>query len=931
VNGDKDSAKGTGSLPDTSAPPPDQATTALMRQYLEIKAQYPDAIVFFRLGDFYEMFYEDAVYASRVLSLTQTTRDKGKENPVPMCGVPHHSARGYIARLTELGHRVAICEQLEDPKLVKGLVKRGVVRIITPGVILDEESLEPRTPNYVAAVAGDSRDGFGLAFIDVTTGDFRATLAATTEGLLDELARVDPREILLPRGQSRVGSPPALRATEPLSDLAALIRRAYPRLAQTLISIEDEPAPLDTLADGLGEGLDRDALARVPQASLAASRVLRYVRTTQLSAPLPVARLELFRRDEFLIIDEQARSHLELVETMLERKRQGSLLDTLDVTATAMGGRLLRRWLLFPLLDIARIRRRHDAVERLVEKQSAREASRKILSELGDIERLVSRARLGVASPRDLVVLGRSLQQIPDLAAALQQAIDPMAALAAGGAEANLLDLGQDLAEDIADRIVATLEDNAPAITKEGGFIRAGVSAELDELRSIASGGRDQILAIEARERERTGIASLKVKYNSVFGYYIEITRTHLANVPADYTRKQTVANAERFVTAELADYEAKILGADERRVALELALFTSLRDEVGAAAARVLALAGRVAAADVVAALAEQAHRHGFCRPVVDDSEVLDLSDCRHPVVERLAAIGGFVPNDLHLDTEREQILIVTGPNMAGKSTLIRQAALSVILAQAGSFVPARAARIGLCDRVFTRVGAGDNLARGESTFLLEMRETAHILRHATRKSLIILDEIGRGTSTYDGVSIAWAVAEHLHDVVGARTLFATHYHELCDLHDSHPRVQNVSVAAREWKGEVVFLRKLTPGGTSRSFGIEVAKLAGLPTAVVGRARAILERLHLDASSPRHPDEPQPAVPGQGESPQMGLFAPRPQKAGTNPPGPEVRTEREVLAELRAADLDGLSPRAAWDFLAEIRKKLTDGGSSRP
>ena len=924
MSGETDNrAKEVGPSPDAPAGPVDQPATALMRQYLEVKAQVPDAIVFFRLGDFYEMFYEDAVYASRVLSLTQTTRDKGKENPVPMCGVPHHAARGYIARLTELGHRVAICEQLEDPKLVKGLVKRGVVRIITPGVILDEESLEPRAPNYVAAVAGDSRDGFGLAFIDVTTGDFRATEAATSEGLLDELARVDPREILLPRGQG---------------ELAALIRRAYPRLAQTPVSIDGEPAPLDTLADGLGPGLERDALARAPQASLAASRVLRYVRATQISAPLPVTRLDLFRRDEFLVIDEQARCHLELIETMLERKRAGSLLDTLDVTATAMGGRLLRRWLLFPLLDLARIRRRHDAVERLVEKQSAREAARKILSELGDLERLVSRARLGVASPRDLVVLGRSLQQVPDLAAALQQAMDPMATLAERGTGSDLLDLGQDLAQDIADRVVATLEDNAPAMTKEGGFIRPGVSAELDELRAIASGGRDQILAIEARERERTGIASLKVKYNSVFGYYIEITRAHLANVPADYTRKQTVANAERFVTAELADYEAKILGADERRVALEQTLFSSLRDEVGAAASRVLELAGRVAAADVVAALAEQAHRHGFCRPVVDDSEVLELYDSRHPVVERLAATGGFVPNDLHLDTEHEQILIVTGPNMAGKSTLIRQAALCVILAQAGSFVPARAAHIGLCDRVFTRVGAGDNLARGESTFLLEMRETAHILRHATRKSLIILDEIGRGTSTYDGVSIAWAVGEHLHDVVGARTLFATHYHELCDLHDSHPRVHNVSVAAREWKGEVVFLRKLTPGGTSRSFGIEVAKLAGLPPAVVGRARAILEHLQLGAASPRRPDEPHPAVPGQGETPQLGLFEPRGQKSlssGTDPSGavpePNAGTEREVAAALRAADLDGLSPRAAWDLLAELRKKLTDGGPTRP
>jgi DNA mismatch repair protein MutS len=878
-----------------------------MRQYLDIKAQHPDAILFFRLGDFYEMFYDDAIYASRELSLTQTTRDKGKENPVPMCGVPHHSARSYIARLTELGRRVAICEQLEDPKLVKGMVKRGVVRIVTPGVILDEESLEPRAPNYVAALAGDSRDGFGLAFIDITTGDFRATLAATTEGLLDELARVDAREVLLPRGPS---------------DLATLIRRAYPRLAQTPVSVDDEPAPLPALAEALGDGLDKAALERAPQAAVAAGRVLHYVRATQLSAPLPVARLEVFRRDEFLIIDEQARSHLELVETMIERKRQGSLLDTLDATATPMGARLLRRWLLFPLLDLARIRRRHDAVERLVDKQSVRETVRKMLSELGDIERLVSRARLGVATPRDVVVLGRSLQHIPDLAAALQQARDPLAD------STDLLDLGADQAQDIADRIVACLEDNAPAATKEGGFIRAGISAELDELRSIASGGREHILAIEARERERTGISSLKVKYNSVFGYYIEVTRTHLANVPADYTRKQTVANAERFVTAELADLDAKIQGADDRRISLEMSIFTALREEVGAAATRVLALAGRVASADVLAALAEQAHHHGYCRPLVDDGEILELTDSRHPVVERLAATGGFVPNDVRLDCDNEQILLVTGPNMAGKSTLIRQVALATILAQAGSFVPARAARIGLCDRVFTRVGAGDNLARGESTFLLEMRETAHILRHATRRSLVILDEIGRGTSTYDGVSIAWAVAEHLHDAVGARTLFATHYHELCDLHDSHPRVHNVSVAAREWKGEVVFLRKLTPGGTSRSFGVEVAKLAGLPASVVSRARAILERLHMDASSPR-PDEPHPAQPGQGETPQLGLFETRGRRPAP-PPAPEG-PEPGVLAALRAADLDGLAPRAAWDLLAELQKKLTEGPLPRP
>ncbi|HEY5283493.1 MAG TPA: DNA mismatch repair protein MutS [Polyangia bacterium] len=892
----------------------DSGTTALMRQYLDVKSKYPDAILFFRLGDFYEMFYEDAVYVSRALSLTLTSRDKGKEDPTPMCGVPHHSARGYIQRLTELGHRVALCEQLEDPKLTKGMVKRGVVRVITPGVILDEESLEPRTPNYVAAVAGEARDGYGLAFADVTTGDFRATSCATTEGLLDELARAEPREILLARQDV---------------DLAAVIRRAYGHLAQTAINAADEPPSLPTLTEVLGEGFDRPSLERLPLVASAAARVLRYVRATQLAAPLPLSRLELFQRNDFLIIDEQARAHLELVETMIDRRRQGSLLDLLDVTVSAMGGRLMRRWLLFPLVDIAQIRRRQDAVERLVAQQSVRESARKLLGELGDMERLTTRARLGVATPRDVVMLGKSLARLPDLRATLLQATDELPVLAAAErGRGNVLDLGSDLCTDIALRIGATLRDDAPALTKEGGYVKPGVSAELDDLVAIATGGREGILAIETRERERSGIPSLKVKYNAVFGYFIEITRSHLANVPSDYTRKQTVANAERFVTPELADYESKILTADERRVNIELSIFTRLREEVGAAAQRLLALAGRVAAADVLAALAEQAHRNDYCRPVVDDSEVIELGDSRHPVVERLAATGGFVPNDVRLDTEKEEMLLITGPNMAGKSTLIRQVALATIMAQMGGFVAARSARLGLCDRVFTRVGAGDNLARGESTFLLEMRETAHILRHATRKSLIILDEIGRGTSTYDGVSIAWAVAEHLHDHLSARTLFATHYHELCALPETHPRVRNVSVAAREWKGEVVFLRKLTPGGTSRSFGIEVARLAGLPDAVVARARTILEHLEDGAGTGRgRAALPRLARPEQDRPPQLSLFgASAPKQGGAVVGAPDAAAE-DVLARIRAADLDGLSPRAAWDLLSEMRKKLTPKG----
>ena len=904
-----------------------------MRQYLDVKARYPDAIVFFRLGDFYEMFYEDAVYVARALDLTLTSRDKGKEDPVPMCGIPHHAARGYLTKLMELGHRVALCEQLEDPKLARGIVRRDVVRVVTPGVILDEEALDPRTPQFVAAVLGEPRQGYGLAFLDVTTGDFRATEASTLEALLDELARAEPRELVVGRGDG---------------DLAAALRRGYPRVPQTNVPDDDIAGagasgnvgggavnPGAELAQALGAGFDAELAQRAPQAVAAAARVLRYARSTQPGITLALGRLDFFRRTDTLILDEQARAHLELTETILERKRSGSLVEILDQTRSAMGGRLLRRWLLFPLVEVATIRRRQDGVERLVLAHAARDAARQVLSDMADLERLVGRARLGVASPRDLVALGRSLALLPALGEALRAAARAEFPVATGaGPDDDLLSLGEDLAPDVAATLAVTLRPDAPAMTKDGGYIAAGISAELDELAAIASGGRETVTRIEARERERTGISNLKIRHNSVFGYYIEISRSQLPHVPADYVRKQTVANAERFVTPELGEYEQKILSADERRITIELEIFTRLREGIAAAADRLLTLAARVAAVDALAALAEVAHRGGYCRPLVDDSGIIDIADGRHPVVERLAAAGAFVPNDVRLDPDNEQILIVTGPNMAGKSTLIRQVALTVILAQMGSFVPARAARIGICDRVFTRVGAGDNLARGESTFLVEMRETAHILRYATARSLIILDEIGRGTSTYDGVSIAWAVAEHLHDRVRAKTLFATHYHELCALGDLHPRVRNVSVAAREWKGEVVFLRKLSPGGASRSFGIQVAKLAGLPAVVVDRARAILQTLEGDGGAAAA-GLPRSAAPGGNESPQLGLFggapaavppgAPPPVAAASGSPGPPIDAPAaEVLAALRALDPDDLTPRAALDLVAAWRKKLT-------
>src|SRR5262245_8087032 len=875
-----------------------------MRQYLDVKARYPDAIVFFRLGDFYEMFHEDAVYAARVLDLTLTTRDKGKEDPVPMCGIPHHAVRPYLVKLTELGHRVALCEQLEDPRAVRGIVKRDVVRVVTPGVMLDEESLDPRAPSYVAAVTGDARGGYGLAFLDVTTGDFRATEAASGEALVEEIGRVAARGLVVGRdddGKAR----------------AELVRAGHPAIPRTTAAGGDDRAEL---ARAFGAAVAAGLTERTPRAAAAAAAVLRYASATQPGVELPVTRVDLYARTDTLIIDEQARRHLELTESLLDRRRSGSLIEVLDESRTAMGGRLLRRWLLFPSVDVAAIRRRHDAVERLVAAHAARDAARRVLTDIADIERLVARARLGVATPRDLAVLGRSLARLPDLQGALEEAD----AGELGGSLArgeSLLALGDDLGAEIAAELGRVLRPDAPAVTKDGGFVNAGVSPELDELRDIAAGGRNRIAAIESRERERTGIPSLKVKFNSVFGYYIEVTRAHLASVPADYRRKQTVANAERFVTAELGEFEQTVLSADERRIALELEIFAGLRTTVAAASGRLLSLAARVAAVDTLAALAEVAHRSGYCRPEVDEGGVIDLADARHPVVERLAAAGAFVPNDVRLDPAAEQILIVSGPNMAGKSTLIRQVALAVIQAQMGGFVAARRARIGICDRVFTRVGAGDNLARGESTFMVEMRETAQILRYATARSLIVLDEIGRGTSTYDGVSIAWAVAEHIHDRVGAKTLFATHYHELGALAEQHARVRNVSVAAREWKGEVVFLRKLTAGGASRSFGVEVAKLAGLPPAVVDRARAILRTLESDAGAVGG-DAPRPVAPAEAEpSAQLGLFA-----ATATATGISERTLSEVVARLKAVDPDDLSPRAAHDLLAELAKKLTPG-----
>jgi DNA mismatch repair protein MutS len=871
---------------------PESADTPLMRQYLEIKEAHPDCVVFFRLGDFYEMFFDDAVVVARTLDLTLTSRDKGKENPVPMCGVPHHAARHYLAKLVARGFKVAIAEQVEDPKFAKGIVKREVVRVVTPGTIVDDEQLEPKAAHYLVALIAEG-GAVGLAHLDVTTGEFAATQLALRD-LVDELARLEPRELLH-----------AGLAEAELTSLRARIKTAWAELPAP--GLYNAARAETELVAATGRELPRDdkgALVLGALALRAAVAVVKYAAETQPTGTLPLTQLLPYEPSQHLTLDEATRANLELFVTLIGAKKEGALFGVLDETRTSMGGRLLRRWLAAPLNDVAQIRRRHDAVEWLVEHAALRAELRLGLSEIYDLERLSGRATLGVATPRDLVALARSLEKLPPLRALIQQSFAGDAA--ARLAHPELLELpstDEAMCRDVAAEIAHTLADECPAQWRDGGFIRRGFSRELDELYELSEGGKGKILEIEVRERERTGIGSLKVRYNRVFGYYLEITRSNLDRVPADYVRKQTLANAERFVTAELADYEAKILGADERRVALELEAFDRLRRHVADGARRLLPLGELVARLDTLAALAEVAHVSGYCRPEVDGTLRLEIEDGRHPVVEKLAAAGRFVPNDTTLDPDDAQLVVITGPNMAGKSTVMRQAALIVVMAQMGSFVPARRARVGLVDRVFTRVGASDNLARGESTFMVEMRETAHILSHATRRSLVVLDEIGRGTSTYDGVSIAWAVAEHLHDRIGAKTMFATHYHELTALAEARPRVRNFSTAVKEWKDEIVFLHKLVEGGASRSYGIQVARLAGLDKSVVARAKQILMKLETG-----------------DEGAQLPLLAAVDRQTSVVADAPRPSEIERAIAD---ADLDGMSPREAHALLSELQSRV--------
>jgi len=863
-----------------------------MRQFLEVKEGHPEGIVFFRMGDFYEMFFEDAVLAAKLLDITLTSRDKGKEDAIPMAGIPHHAAKGYIARLTTLGHKVVLVEQTEDPKQAKGLVKREVVRIITPGVVTDDDVLDPKSALYVAAVApaaGARPKGYGLAYVDVSTGEFRKTCVTTMDELISEVARVGPREI--------VGLPKDLEKGGRLARLLHAYRAAVytPRAAPA-----DWPAHgAEALADG------------------AADAVLDYARATQPVGVLPVESAERYRPGDSVVLDDAAVQNLELTQTLIGQKREGSLLGTVDRTLTAPGGRLLKRWLLYPLTLVAAIRRRQDAVEFLVDRAIVRGELRSELRGVSDLERLAGRFSLGVASPRDLGRLRDSLARVPSLVAVLAGAAEKEVEIpeALGFSKKPLETLAK-LAAELERAVV----DDPPLQTKDGGIIRDGFCPEVDETRMLSRGGKEAILAVETRERERTGIPSLKVKYNKVFGYYIEVTKSYLARVPEDYVRKQTIATGERYVTGELAELEGAILASDERLIARELVLFGRLKALVVEHTKTLLSVAERIASLDCLAGLAELAHDRGYVRPLVDESSLLSIERGRHPVVEEAVGRDSYVPNSCELSTDERQILLITGPNMAGKSTYMRQVAHIVLLAQVGSFVPAESAHIGCVDRIFTRVGAADNLARGESTFMVEMREAAAILANATERSLVVLDEIGRGTSTFDGLSIAWSVTEFIHDQIGARTLFATHYHELCSLSDTLSRVENVSVAVSEQDGDVVFLREVVPGGASRSYGIDVARLAGLPSAVTDRAREVLAELEGTRLA---------------SGPQLSLFTASPKSArspdGTRekrpapkPEDPRRAVEAKVARGLRELDVDQITPLGALTLLAEWRAQLT-------
>jgi DNA mismatch repair protein MutS len=882
-----------------------EASTPLMRQYAAIKKEHPNALLFFRLGDFYELFFEDAVVAARELQITLTSRNKEKGIAVPMCGVPYHSAESYIAKLIRKGFKVAICEQMEDPRLTKKLVKREVTRVVTPGTAGDA-LLGAEENNFLACVAR-SKDAFGFAALDLSTGEFRATEfrgSDTERRIREELLVLRPREVLF------ASSMPLF--DQPRQQMAAPLPSVAPRMARVENAAWAE-TPLEDwvfapdyaipqVENHLGVlSLEGFGLADRSAAATAAGAILHYVRSTQRGSLDHVDRIGYYERQDCLVLDAVTVRNLELLEPLFSGGGDSvTLFRSLDCTVTPMGKRLLRAWMLRPSIERSQIGQRLDTVEAMVKDLVAREELRRSMEGILDLERLLSRVTLETANPRDVLTLAASFAKLPAVRVTLSRfAADRLQAL----------HLQCDELADLRDRIISTLEDEPPITLNDGGVIRSGVDSTLDDLRNLSRNSKQYIAQIEQRERHRTGIGSLKVKFNSVFGYYLEISKANLHLAPPDYERKQTLVNAERFTTPELKEYEAKVLDAQEKMVEIERRLFAELRSAIAAAARRIRQTALALAEIDVLASFAVLAANRNYCRPRFDDSSDIEIVEGRHPVIEEQDLSGfsdRFIPNDLFLNGTTHSVLVITGPNMGGKSTYLRQAALIVLMAQMGAFVPARSARLGLVDRIFTRIGASDNLARGRSTFMVEMTETAAILNIATPRSLILLDEVGRGTSTYDGLAIAWAAIEYIHANTRAKTLFATHYHELTEMADRLSGVKNFHVSVKESGGGIVFLRKVAEGSADKSYGIEVAKLAGLPTEVIHRAREVLaEHESAERSAVTHlaKDESTGAGPMQ-----LTIFTPLSQM---------------IVERIKETDLNSISPLEALTLLHELKKQI--------
>ncbi len=863
---------------------PSTELTPMQRQYQDIKEQNQDCILFFRLGDFYEMFNEDAKVAARELDLTLTTRDRGKpkEEQTPMCGVPYHSVDSYIARLVQKGYKVAICEQMTDPALTKGLVEREITRIVTPGTVTESCMLDENKNNYIGCIYGEGGK-FGLSFCDVSTGAFFATVCADPQSAASELGRFAPSEVI--RYGSNVDC-------EPIED--AIFRRLNCCVNEgkgEVFQLEKAEALLES---HFNASLSQLGLSGMAAAIISSGALLQTLLLLQKNDLQHIRELQYYTTGRFMELDMDARRNLELTETMRSKEKKGTLLWVLDKTHTAMGGRMLRSWLEKPLLDPVEITRRHGAVEELVDSVIVRGELEEALRDVTDLERVMTRIVTGTVNARDLLGLARGFRALPMVKAQLQACEAPLL---------RKLEQAIDPLTDCADLIENTIVDEPPLTIREGGIIRKGANEEADRLRDIMEGGSGTIAAIEASEREKTGIRTLKVGFNRVFGYYIEVSKSFMDQVPSSYVRKQTLANCERYITQELKELENQVLTAKDRLTALEYQIFTVLREHLAQQAARVQLTAGAVAAADALCSLAAVAVQRGYCRPEITLGREISITDGRHPVVEAVLKDSLFVPNDTELGAEHNQVAIITGPNMAGKSTYMRQVALIVLMAQMGSFVPARSAKIGLVDRVFTRIGASDDLASGQSTFMVEMAEVASILKYATSRSLLILDEIGRGTSTYDGMAIARAVLEYAASPkrLGAKTLFATHYHELSTMEDKLPNVKNYNIAVRKRGEQMIFLRKIIPGATDDSYGIEVAKLAGIPNVVISRAREILQEL-------------------ESEGPKQAAPAPK-------EPEDQVSmldlTGQQIIAALSQISVETLTPIEAMNELYKLKKML--------